>query len=68
MPDDKSKRGRPDRSKVAAGESYEVASFASKHGLSMDDARGLIKKTGNNREALDRAAEAFKKASRRYAR
>jgi hypothetical protein len=66
MADDKSKRGQPDRAKVAGGETYEVAFFASKHGLSLNDARELIKKNGNSREVLDRAAESFKKANKRY--
>ncbi len=33
MPDDKSKRGGPDRSRVSADEQYEVAYFAKKHKL-----------------------------------
>jgi hypothetical protein len=68
MPDDKTKRGEPDRSKVAAGETYEVATFAARHGLSMADARDLIKRHGNQRAVLDVEAKAFKKTSRRYAR
>ena len=34
MADDKTKRGEPDRSKVAAEETYELGAFASKQGLS----------------------------------
>jgi hypothetical protein len=50
----------------ASGEIYDVAKLASKHGLSLADAMGLIKKNGNDRAVLDRAAEDFKKANRRY--
>jgi hypothetical protein len=65
MADDKSKTGKPDRNKVAAGETYEVGYFATKHGLSMDEARELIKKHGNQRVALDKAADAAKRAKKR---
>jgi hypothetical protein len=65
MADDKSKRGQPDRSRVAAGETYELSDFATKHGLSKDQARELIKNVGNQRGALDKAAEAFKRAHKR---
>ena len=65
MPDDKSKRGSADRNKVAAGESYELAFFASKHGLSKDEARELIAKVGNDRAALDKAADALKRSRKR---
>ena len=66
MADDKTKRGEPDRSKVAADETYELGAFAAKHGLSLADARALIKKAGNNRAVLDKEAAAFKKANKRY--
>jgi uncharacterized protein YpmB len=55
MPDDKTKMDRRDRSRVAGDEDYEVAYFASRHGISQDEARELIKKHGNNREELEKA-------------
>lgn len=57
MADNKQNVGEPDRSRVAGSEEYEVRYFADKHGLSMDGARGLISKHGDNREELDAAAE-----------
>jgi len=57
MPDNKSKRGKADRSRVAGNEGYEVNCFANKHGITRDQARGVIKKVGNNRDKLNRAAE-----------
>ena len=57
MPDNKSKRGKADRSRVAGNEGYEVRYFASKHGITQEQARNLIKKIGNNREKLNKAAE-----------
>lgn len=56
MPDDKTKLDQRDRSRVAGGEDYEVRHFADKHGISMDKARELIEKYGNDRETLDREA------------
>ncbi len=60
MADDKSKRGAADRSKVAGGEGYEVNYFARKHGITKDQAEGLIKKIGNNRDKLNAAAAKLK--------
>jgi hypothetical protein len=61
MADDKSKVGAQDRSRVAGDERYEVDYFARKHGISKEQAQGLIDKHGNSREVLDRVAEAMKK-------
>jgi hypothetical protein len=60
MPDDKSKRGEADRSKVAGGEAYEVDYFARKHGITSQQAQDLIKRHGNDREKLDAAAAKLK--------
>lgn len=57
MSDDKSKQGQQDRSRVAGDEPYEVEYFASRHGLSQAEARALIDRIGNDRSALDAAAE-----------
>jgi hypothetical protein len=57
MPDDKSKIGQPDRSRVATDQDYEVSQLAQKHGLTQQQARGLIARVGNDREKLDRAAK-----------
>lgn len=60
MADDKSKRGGGDRARVAAGEGYEVNYFASKHGISAQQARDLIKRVGNDRQKLNAAASKVK--------
>jgi hypothetical protein len=57
MADDKSEIGGPDRRRVAADEPYEVEHFASKFGLSADEARELISRFGNDRATLEREAE-----------
>ena len=57
MSDNKKKRGAEDRRKVAGGEGYEVNYFANKHGITREQARNLIKKIGNNRDKLNKAAE-----------
>jgi hypothetical protein len=36
MPDDKTKVGEPDRSRVAADQDYEVRRLAEKHGISLE--------------------------------
>ena len=60
MADNKKKVGKADRNKVAAGEGYEVSYFAKKHGITTDQARKLIKKVGNNRDDLNKAAAKLK--------
>ena len=57
MPDDKTKVGEPDRSRVSADQDYEVQNFAEKHRLSPQQVRDLIARFGNNREKLERAAQ-----------
>lgn len=57
MADNKQDLGEPDRSRVSGSEGYEVQYFAEKHGISMDQARELIERHGNDRAALDAAAE-----------
>ena len=60
MADNKQDVGEPDRSRVSGSEDYEVRYFAAKNGLTMEEARSLIAKHGNNRKALDEAARELK--------
>lgn len=60
MADDKTKTGKADRSRVAAGEEYEVSYLARKHGITAEQARELIARIGNDRAQLDAAAEKLK--------
>ena len=60
MSDDKSKVGEPDRSRVAGGEDYEVRDFSDRTGISVDQARALIERHGNDRETLTREAGKLK--------
>lgn len=60
MADDTTKRGEPDRSKVAGEEGYEVEYFARKHGITAEQARELIARIGTDRDALDAAAAKLK--------
>jgi hypothetical protein len=62
MPDDNTKRGDSDRRRISAKEPYEVSYFANKHGISIDDARTIIKKTRGSRRRADQAARALKAA------
>jgi hypothetical protein len=52
MTDDKTKQDNRDRSRVAAGEDYEVQHFAEQTGISPDQARTLIRRHGNDRHKL----------------
>jgi hypothetical protein len=61
MPDDKTKVGEPDRSRVAADQTYEVRYLAGKYGLSPQQARQLIARVGNDREKLEQAARELKR-------
>ena len=60
MADNKSRRGAADRSRVAAGEGYEVKYFAHKHKISAQQARDLIARIGSDREKLNAAAAKLK--------
>ena len=60
MADSKSNRGGRDRSRVAAGQGYELGYFARKHGISRDQARDLIRRIGNDRAKLNAAASKLK--------
>ena len=60
MADDLGNVGERDRNRVSGGEGYEVEYFARKHGLTMEQARELIARVGNDRSKLDAAAESMK--------
>ena len=60
MSDDLGNVGSRDRDRVSASEPYEVEYFARKHGLTMEQARELIARVGNDRSKLDAAAEGLK--------
>ena len=60
MADDLTKTGKPDRSRVAGGEGYEVGYFARKHRITTEQAQELIDRIGNDRASLDAAAEKLK--------
>jgi hypothetical protein len=61
MADNKTKRGGGDRSRVAAGQGYELRYFARKHGISKAQAEQLIGRIGNDRDKLNAAAEKLKR-------
>jgi hypothetical protein len=58
MADDPNKQDNGDRSRVAGDgdEDYEVRRFAEQNAISVDQARELIRKHGNDREALEAEA------------
>jgi hypothetical protein len=50
-----------DRRGSVRGRGYDVAYFARKHGISRHEAERIIKRVGNDREKLNRAAERAKR-------
>jgi low affinity Fe/Cu permease len=64
MADDKSKRGKTDRIRVAAGQKHEVAYFGGKHGQSASEARSTIAKAGPMRVKANAAAKSVRKSAR----
>ena len=60
MADDKNQVGGQDRSRVAAGQDYEVRHFAEQNGISVEQAEQLIARHGNNREELEQAVRQMK--------
>lgn len=57
MADNKQKRGKADRSRVAAGQPSEVYYVAKKFGVSADTVRQVIKRVGNSRQKVYAALE-----------
>ena len=54
MPDDKSKVGEPDRSRVATDHDHEISQISS------DDARKLIERCGDDQDKIYAAVETLK--------
>ncbi|MDB5539009.1 MAG: hypothetical protein JWQ89_736 [Devosia sp.] len=60
MADHKTNQGQQDRSRVAGDQPYEASYFADKHGITLDQARAIIKKAGPSRADADAAAQRLK--------
>ena len=54
------KNNRDARDQAAAEQQYELAYFAGKHNLAMDDARRVLEAVGRIREDADTRAELLK--------
>jgi hypothetical protein len=61
MPDDKTKRGKQDRSRINLNERYEVEYWMRKFGVSEEKLRDLVSRVGNSVYAI--AEELKKKAA-----
>jgi hypothetical protein len=57
MSDDRNLRGPQDRFRVLGSEPYEIAYFAHKHAITLQQARNIIAEHGPAREDCDLAAE-----------
>jgi len=57
MQDNRLRRGKRDRNRIAAGEAYEVGYFARKHRISKDQAEKIIRQARGSRERANALAE-----------
>jgi hypothetical protein len=46
MPDDKKKRGKPDRSRISLSQAHERAYWSRRFGITQTDLRGIVKLVG----------------------
>jgi plasmid stability protein len=51
----------PERPRLSADLPHELEAFASRHGLSIDEAREILTRTSGSREDADAAAERHKR-------
>ncbi|MBX4898603.1 DUF3606 domain-containing protein [Rhizobium bangladeshense] len=54
---DNKKAVKQDHKRVSAEQPYELSYFRRKHGLTVDQAKDIIKKAGNDRDKANRLAE-----------
>lgn len=57
MPDDKTKRGEPDRSKINLSEDYEVRYWTKTLGISREHLQELVRRYGNSVEEVRKHAK-----------
>ena len=62
MADDKTKRGGPDRAKVAKMEEYEIAYLRQKHGVTLKAVKEALTKVGVSRSKVEAELKRGKKA------
>jgi hypothetical protein len=55
MPDDKSKRGKPDRSRTSITEPYEAKRWAKKFGVTTTKLKSLVRKHGPSVKRIRKA-------------
>jgi hypothetical protein len=58
MPDDKSKRGPQDRSRLNLTERHEVRYWVEEFGVTADLLRAAVKKVGNSADAVEKELKA----------
>jgi hypothetical protein len=63
MPEHKSKRAFRDRDHVSAANDYEIRHFAEQNGINPEQVPDLIRKVGNKREDLVKAAKELRERS-----
>lgn len=58
---DNKKATKQDRKRVSAQQPYELYYFRQKHGLTVDQAKDIIRKAGSDRDKANKLAEQQKK-------
>ena len=58
MPDDRLRRGQPDRSKINMNEDYEVQYWTKELGCTRQELDALVKRVGVSAEAVKKALKA----------
>ena len=61
MADDPRKEDNRDRSRISGSEDYEVRYFANQNGITIEQARELIRTHGNDRATLNAAAQRLRR-------
>ena len=64
MTDETARRGEADRKGVPESEGYDVAPFARKHGITLEEARAIVQRFGPSRSRCDAEAEKLKARGR----
>jgi Protein of unknown function (DUF3606) len=57
MADDKSRRGKQDRNRIAGDEAYAIGYFARKHRITSDQAEKIIRQARGSRERANALAK-----------
>ena len=64
MPDDKSKRGAQDRSRINVNEDYEVRDWSKKFGVSAEQLKAAVEAVGTDPQEVEKQLKSRSRSSR----